>query len=106
MPYHAFLFHIAQTFDQTRYRSGVRQLAEDKGDFVAEEGGGIGEAGGQGVHGRDGGGEGWWGGEVAQGEHGAVAQEEGDCCVEESGLEFFYFGDDVGLGEWWSGIDG
>jgi len=81
-------------------------LTEDEGDFVAEECRGIGETRGKGVDSGHSGREGWWGSEVAECEHSAIAQEEGDSCVEEGGLELFYLGDAAGLSEWRRGIDG
>lgn len=54
----------------------MRELAKDERDFVSEEGRGVVEAAGEGVHSGDCGRQIGRRGEVAESEHGTVALEE------------------------------
>lgn len=81
----------------------MAQLTEDECDFVAEESGGIIEAAGKSVDGRDSGRQIGRRGKVSKGKHGSVPHEEGDSCVHQ--LVSKLFDSFLGFGRWWGRVD-
>lgn len=74
----------------------MRELSEDEGDLMAEQGRGVGKALGKSVYSWDSSGEVWGRGEVAKAEHGTVSEEQWRLGIEQGLLELFYCGNTFG----------